>query len=178
MNNSGDDDIIAEVLNGNVNAFGLLVKKYQKPIYNLMLRMTGSPDRAEDLTQDTFIRVYDKIDLFKPGKNFFSWIYKIGMNLARDSIRKNARMLRVLDDEKNMRLLPSMDPEADQWVEMEGLLKALEELPWMYREVIILRYRYDFSMKEIARTLKISISGVKMRIHRGLKKLNDILVDK
>ncbi len=178
MNSSGDDEIIEEVLNGNMNAFGLLVKKYQKPIYNLMLRMTGAPDRAEDLTQDTFIRVYDKIDLFKPGRMFFPWIYKIGMNLARDSIRKNSRMLHVLDDEKNMRLQPSMDAEANRWIEMEGLIRALEELPWIYREVIILRYRHDFSMKDIARTLKISISGVKMRVHRGLKKLNDILDEK
>ena len=181
MNISGDDQIIEDVLNGNVEAFGLLVKKYQRPIYNLMLRGTGSPDKAADLAQEAFIKAYEKIDLFKPGKKFFPWLYTIGLNLLRDSKRKSVRTLYLLDNEKNVRLNPRVDVEAesqfDRRAEIESLILALEKLPLGYREAIILRYREGFTMKDIAEALKVSVSGAKMRVHRGLKKLRDILAE-
>ena len=98
MNITEDDAIIEKVLSGNVNAYGLIVKKYQQPIYNLMLRTVRSEDKAADLAQETFIRAYEKLDLFRPGNKFFSWLYSIGMNLARDSIRKNNKIFYTLDD--------------------------------------------------------------------------------
>lgn len=179
MDTSGDDQIIAEVLGGNVSAFGVLVNKYQRPVYSLMLRVTGAPDQAEDLAQDAFIRAYDKLDLFRPGRPFLPWLCKIAMNLARDFLRKNRRELNILDDERNPGLEPSQEPEVetrfDQWTEMERLTRALNQLPWDYREALILRFKQDFRIKDVAKTLNISLSGAKMRIHRGLKRLRTIL---
>ena len=170
-----DDAIIEKVLEGDVNAYSLIVKKYQKPIYNLMLRTVGSEDRAADLAQETFIRAYEKLDFFRPGNKFFSWLYAIGMNLARDSIRKNNKIFFRMDDEKNPVLnrdivQENTDPYETQ-IEITHLQFALNKLPLKEKEAIILKYHEGLTMKDIAAALEISVSGVKMRIHRGLKKL-------
>lgn len=179
MNITEDDAIIEKVLSGNVNAYGLIVKKYQQPIYNLMLRTVRSEDKAEDLAQETFIRAYEKLDFFRPGNKFFSWLYAIGMNLARDSIRKNNKIFYALDDESDLALNDRIEQERqnpyDERIEMEHLHHALKKLPLKEKEAIILRYREELSMKDIAVALEISVSGVKMRVHRGLKKLREFL---
>ena len=179
MNIAEDDAIIEKVLNGNVNAYGLIVKKYQQPIYNLMLRAVGSEDKAADLAQETFIRAYEKLDLFRPGNKFFSWLYAIGMNLAKDSIRKNNKIFYALDDENKFPRNALIDQEEQNSyevrIEMTHLHYAIKKLPLKEKEAIILRYREGLSMKDIAAALEISVSGVKMRVHRGLKKLREFL---
>ncbi|MBW1847587.1 MAG: sigma-70 family RNA polymerase sigma factor [Deltaproteobacteria bacterium] len=178
MNITEDDSVIEEVLNGNVNAFGLIVKKYQRPIFNLMLRVVGSEDKAADLAQETFIRAYEKLDLFRPGNKFFSWLYAIGMNLARDSIRKK-KIFYVLDEDRDAGLSDRVDEKKvnpyEERIEMVHLHFALKQLPLKEKEAIILRFREGLSMKEISVALEISVSGAKMRVHRGLKKLRDLL---
>jgi len=179
MNITEDDAIIEKVLNGNVNAFSLIVKKYQRPIYNLMLRAVGSEDKAADLAQETFIRAYEKLDLFRPGNKFFSWLYAIGMNLARDFIRKNDKIVYTLDDNTKPVLTDPVEKNQrnpfDEQIEISHLQFALKKLAIKEREAIILRFGEDLQMKEIAVALDISVSGVKMRIHRGLKKLRELL---
>ena len=179
MNITEDDAIIEKVLSGNVNAYGLIVKKYQQPIYNLMLRTVRSEDKAADLAQETFIRAYEKLDLFRPGNKFFSWLYAIGMNLARDSIRKNNKIFYTLDDESDFALNDRLEQEKqhpyEEKIDVEHLSYALNKLPLKEKEAIILRYREELSLKDIAVALEISVSGVKMRVHRGLKKLRDFL---
>jgi RNA polymerase sigma-70 factor (ECF subfamily) len=83
-----DQQAISAVLTGDVNAFAVLVERYQKPIYNLMYRMTGSQADALDLAQETFIKAYEKLDRFKTGKKFFPWLYTIGINHARNFLRR------------------------------------------------------------------------------------------
>ena len=179
MNITEDDAVIEKVLNVNVNAFSLIVRKYQQPIYNLMLRAVGFEDKAADLAQETFIRAYEKLDLFKPGNKFFSWLYAIGMNLARDYIRKNNKLFSQLDDESNVALNSRMEESQcnpyENRIERAHIQFALKKLSLKEKEAIILRYREDFSVKDIASALETSVSGVKMRIHRGLKKLRQIL---
>lgn len=175
-----DDSIIQEVLAGNINAFGLIVKKYERPIYNLMLRVAGSEDKAVDLAQETFIRAYEKLALFRPENKFFSWLYAIGMNLAKDAVRKQNRVFQMPDDENNASLLEYFEKKqgnnpCEQRVEMAHLYLALKKLPLKEKEAIILRYREGCSMKDIAEALEISVSGAKMRIHRGLKTLRELL---
>lgn len=180
MNITEDDAIIEKVLNGNVNAFGLIVRKYQQPIYNLMLRTAGSEDKAADLAQETFIRAYEKLDLFRPGNKFFSWLYAIGMNLARDSIRKNYKILYGLDDKTHLAPDTRIEQERDLYedrIEMAHIQFALKKLPLKEKEAIVLRYREGLSMKDIAAALEISVSGAKMRVHRGLKKLREFLLE-
>lgn len=174
-----DEQLICEVLNGDPEAFGFLVKKYEKPIFNLMFRATGSVEDAADLAQDAFLKAYDKIDTYTPGRKFYSWLYTIAFNVARDFLRKGNRMPesihhlpdRVLESENAFQC----PPEAERNAEIQSLFKALSSLPIDYREALVLRFREDMSIKDVARILGLSTSGVKMRIHRGLEKLRKII---
>ncbi|WP_319542068.1 sigma-70 family RNA polymerase sigma factor [uncultured Pseudodesulfovibrio sp.] len=88
-------EIVREVLLGDTQAFGLLVRKYQGPVYNLMLRMSGDADMAADLAQEAFTRAYEKLETFNLRKRFFPWLYSVSLNLARDWLRKRGRDMHV-----------------------------------------------------------------------------------
>jgi len=178
MDDKDEQSCIDRVLRGEVNAFGTLVKRYQKPIFNLMYRMAGSSDKAADLTQETFMRAYQKLERFHPGRRFFPWLYSIGLNLARDSARK-----KTWDLERGLPLNPESlygcNSPGDQHdrmcesLEFLRLEKALNELPVIYREALILRYHDEHSMRDIAAALNLSVSAAKMRVHRGLDMLRE-----
>ena len=178
MDGNDEQHCIDRVLRGEVNAFGILVERYQKPIFNLMYRMAGSSDKAADLTQETFIRAYEKLERFHPGKRFFPWLYSIGLNLARDFARKN-----TWNPERGSTLNPESlsgcNSPGDQHermcesLEFLRLERALDELPVIYREALILRYHDECSMGDIAAALNLSVSAAKMRVHRGLDMLRE-----
>lgn len=173
-----DQDIIAAVLNGNVNTYRVLVERYQKPIFNLMVRMTGSHSDALDLAQETFVQAYEKLGHFKNGSRFFPWIYTIGINRARNFLRKRKVEKCSLNETWEETLpaacsVPSVE-KADP-LDVHYLQQALVQLPYDYREAVMLHYREGFSMEEIAQSLQLSVSGAKMRVHRGLEKLRHIL---
>jgi len=178
MDGKDEQNCIDRVLRGEVNAFGTLVERYQKPIFNLMYRMAGSSDKAADLTQETFIRAYQKLERFHPGKKFFPWLYSIGLNLARDFARK-----KTWNPEAGYPLNPESfsgcNSPGDQHdrmcesLEFLRLEKALDELPLIYREALILRYHDECSMRDIAAALDLSVSAAKMRVHRGLDMLRE-----
>jgi RNA polymerase sigma-70 factor (ECF subfamily) len=178
MDGKDEQHCIDRVLRGEVNAFGTLVERYQKPIFNLMYRMAGSSDKAADLTQETFIRAYQKLERFHPGKRFFPWLYSIGLNLARDFARKNTCNPET-GSTLNPESLSGCDSPGDQHdrmcesLEFLRLEKALDELPLIYREALILRYHDECSMGEIAAALNLSVSAAKMRVHRGLDMLRE-----
>ena len=179
MNIPEDSRIVGEVLDGDINAYALLVKKYQKPIYNLMYRASGSPEISMELSQEALVRAYEKLERFDPDKSFFSWLYTIGVNLARDYLRKAGRESHIFEntfDESNtVDAKSSPVTPVEQKLEMSYVLKAMEKLPFDSREALILRFRAELSMKDIARVLSISVSGAKMRVHRALKELRRTL---
>ena len=173
--------IIAAVLEGEVNAFEPLVAKYEKPIFNLMYRTTGSVDEAVELTQEAFLKAYDRLEQFQRGRNFFSWLYALAINIGRDHLRYKKRLPPSIHDnpghiaEDTQHVPAPDDPRMSE--EVQSLMEALDQLPIDYREAVVLRYREERSMQEIAEMLDLSVSGAKMRVHRGLEKLRNILGD-
>lgn len=174
MTDGRDDEhaVIRDVLAGDADAFGLLVTRYQRPIYNLMLRATGAADAAADLAQETFIRAYENLERFRPGARFFSWLYSIGVNRARDWLRERGRHREVALEHPDA---PAADPDApDQQVALaerldgQRVLRIVESLPLEHREALLLRYHEDLPLREVAETLNISLSAAKMRVHRAL----------
>lgn len=172
MKERREAEIVRKVLLGDVQAFGVLVREYQTPVYNLMLRMTGDGEKAADLAQEAFARAYEKLNSFKPGRRFFPWLYSVSLNIARDRLRADGRDRHVFVEDA-----AALVRQEDEANESEALLDRLDgakafevvmRLDPKYREALVLRYRYDFSMQEIAETLGTSISGAKMRISRGL----------
>jgi RNA polymerase sigma-70 factor (ECF subfamily) len=174
--NSTDANLIYEILAGDAEAYAILVRRYQKPIFNLMLRMTSSEEDALDLTQETLVRAYEKLEQFKTSSPFFPWLYTIGMNLARDFLRKVKTSRAAVEELSRDPDPPSNPGESLQGsVEAEQVSHLLQELPQDYREALILRFHEGLSVSELASALGISVSGAKMRIHRGLLKLRELL---
>jgi len=182
MDHWDDQQVIAAILGGDVNAYGTLVRRYQRPIFNLMYRMTGSHADALDLSQDTFIKAYDKLRLFKTDRKFFPWLYTIGLNHVRNFIRDSksdpVSFSEDFEEDAGFSMAHGMDDPLSAQIEAHHLEKALQRLPMEYREAVLLRYREEFSMEEIAEMLELSVSGAKMRVHRGLKKLRKMILGK
>jgi len=180
MDHLDDLQCICAVLDGNVDAYSAIVERYQKPIFNLMYRMTGSRADALDLAQDAFIRAFERLDRFQKDKKFFPWLYTIAMNQARNLLRNNSRVSQSCchDEWEGCSGLDYPQQQEDlmcSQLDTRVLHDAVMQLPLDYREAIVLRYREELSMEDVAEALEISVSGAKMRIHRGLKKLRDIL---
>ena len=176
MESAYEQQIILAVLGGDVDAYRSLVQQYQKPIFNLMYRLTGSTEDARDLAQETFIKAYQKLEQFKLGSRFFPWLYTIGINLARDFQRK-VKATRTALEELSGNAHPSSNSgeTLQESVEGEGVNHVLQTLPLDYREALILRFHEGLSVSELASALGITVSGAKMRIHRGLLKLRELL---
>lgn len=179
MDKWDDQRVIAAVLAGETEAYAVLVERYQKPIYNLMFRMTGSTWDALDLAQETFIKAFEQLHRFRLDKRFFPWLYTIGLNHSKNFMRRRGSMqTSPLDDCESGR--EAVNPRVEEErvcarLDASRITGALGELPFDCREAVILRYHEEFSMDEIAGVLGISVSAAKMRVHRGLKKLREIL---
>ncbi|MGD9332892.1 MAG: sigma-70 family RNA polymerase sigma factor [Desulfobacterales bacterium] len=172
-----DDRVIEAVRRGHTEAFGDIVRKYQKTVFNIMYRSTGSQDEAADLTQDAFLRAFDRLHTYRSGKNFYSWLYALAMNVARDHLRKRQRQpaMEHRDVDNTVRFVAPDEAETatHRSIDIQSLWAVLRTLSLNDREAVLLRFRDGMKMKEIAECLNLSVSGAKMRVHRGLKKLQD-----
>lgn len=180
MDQSSDQEVISAVLAGDVDAYAVLVARYQQPVFHLMYRMTRCHDDAVDLAQEVFIKAYEQLYRFREGQRFFPWLYTIGLNHSRNFLRRNksARNVPIEDCEPASGLdYPGQQEERMcSRLDTQRVHAALDQLSADYREALILRYHEDVPVEEIAAALKLSESGVRMRISRGLKKLREILL--
>ena len=171
-----DDRLVYAVLKGDTEAFGDIVRRYEKPIFNLMYRATGSREEAADLTQEAFLKAYDRLHTFRAGRRFHPWLYTLSINVARDYLRKQQRQPNTLRrDPETIAETAFGDPnaiaEAGRSAKIQSLFEILRNLPLDDREALLLRFREGLRMKEIAERLGLSVSGAKMRVQRGLHKL-------
>lgn len=178
MDTTEENRLINAILDGDVESFSVLVHRYQRPIYNMMLRLTGHPEDATDLTQEAFLKVYEKLERFRPGGRFFPWLYTIGLNLARDHLRRQKGSIEAAGLQPDA--CGSVQGQGDdaaylQRLDAERLPFLLAALPLEYREALILRFHEGLSMRDVGLALGISTSGAKMRIQRGLQRLRDKL---
>jgi len=182
-----DDRVyVRRALDGDEAAFAILVRRYERGMYNLAWRMVRDRELARDLSQDIFIRVHRSLGKYDPTYPFTSWIYRVGSNLCIDWIRK--KKLRTVsldapiggDEEGATRDVedPAQDPSRDvEERERAALLgEALTRLPEAHQLVLILRHQQDLSYEEIARTLDIPLGTVKARIHRAREAFRRVLV--
>lgn len=178
MTQISDNQLVAAIRDGDTDCFAVIVERYQSPIYNLMYRYSGSDTDAADMTQDLFCKVFVRLDQYRHGKSFFAWLYTMALNHARDWARKKER-----EGWKLNRLAagtvgvnsPSPEQLAIGRDAVAGLQAALATLPEDRRELVLLRYRHDRSISEIAEIFEISQSAVKMRLQRTLRELSEIL---
>jgi RNA polymerase sigma-70 factor (ECF subfamily) len=174
MQRPTDSQLIARYLKGDPHAFGELVNRYQNLVYNLTLRLTGNKAEAEDLSQEVFIRLMNKIGSFRGEAKFSTWLYRLTANYCRDWLRRRRFNSLPLEEGK---LPVDSDPiEQAETLDLGNhIVKALSQLPIDYRLVVVLRDIQGLSYQEIAASLKISLGTVKSRLSRGRSLLAKML---
>lgn len=163
--------------NGDRNAFRELVDLYTDKIFHLANRMLGNRQEAEDIVQETFLRVYKNLGKYDVNQKFSTWIYRIATNLCIDRLRRRKFQYsldaEVADGEGLdwYAMLASDEAGPEQKLilsEMQlQLHKAIESLPDKYKSVVILRYLHDLSLQEISEVLDMPVTTIKTRVHRG-----------
>jgi len=155
---------------GDEQAFTLLVERFQSPVYNLCYRMLGEPELAEDAAQETFWRAYQNIQRFDPQRSFITWLLSIAAHYCIDESRKRRNTnidLELLPEDSLTDAAPLPEKMAAMSEEQRLLHGLLGQLSKPDRSAVILRYWYDFSEEEIARSLSLTVSAVKSRLHRA-----------
>ena len=135
----------------------------------------AKPIRPKELN-DILTRWVEKLEKFNPSAPFFPWLYTMGLNLARDFLRRARRSpIEPYEQESSVSIeVDQGDRFADQ-IDVQEVLEGLQKLPVDYREALLLRFHEGLSVSEVAYALGLSLSGAKMRIHRGLLKLRQVL---
>lgn len=160
--------IIERVLDGDTNAFNLLVWQWERPIYNFILRLVGNRDEAMDLCQETFMKAFRELGTLKDRDHFSAWLYRIAHNACFSRLRKEKGRTQVpLElDTQTIRIAPEKKLAVE---------KALKSLPEDQREVVILKVFNDLKFDEIAAIQGAPVSTVKSRLYMSFEKLRSIL---
>ena len=169
-----------QALKGDPVAFSKLLESYQKPVYNLCYRMLGNAEDAEDASQETFLRAYKSMRRYDRGRSFSTWLLSIAAHYCIDQIRKR-RMTVVSIEDLPVPDLPdhALGLEATVGLkEQQRRVRALlETLDGIDRAAVIMYYWYDFSYAEISRSLSLSESAVKSRLHRARRAMARVWVE-
>jgi RNA polymerase sigma-70 factor (ECF subfamily) len=182
-----DEQLVARLREGDAAALRSLMERYQAPLYGYLRRMLSSADDAEDLFQETFLRVLKHAARFQTDRRFRPWIYAIATNLVRNTYRSRSyRQALTLDAGEESESGPSL---ASQLVGREALpsaaaeaaetadrvRRAVSDLPEKGRVALVLYYYQGLSYDEIATALEVPLGTVKSRIHNAMARLGDTI---
>lgn len=166
-----DDQLMARTAAGEEAAFRLLVDRWQNDVLAFLIHMTGSRDDAEDLAQETFVRVYRQADRYRPEGRFRSWLLRIAGNLARSRHRRR-RLLKWLPLDLERHDVAAPGPGADREMEAgqtaQSVRAAIARLPERQRQALVLHRFQGLRYLEIADTMGTSLAGVESLIQRAL----------
>jgi RNA polymerase sigma-70 factor (ECF subfamily) len=167
-----DIGLVQQARAGDGEAFTELFNRLHQPVLNYVYHMLGDRQRAEDVTQDAFIRAHDRLDKLGPPYDFKSWVFRIASNLAIDMLRRERRLVNLDEDE------PMMPPDgpttrrpAERKVqrqqEKRAVWASLDQLPTNYRQALVLREINQFSYQEVSHALDVSYSNARQLVHRA-----------
>ena len=184
-----DHDLIALARTGSEKAYRELLDRYQRPVFSLVYRMVRDRELAEDLAQETFVKVFNHLDRFNPKYKFSSWIFKIASNLAIDSLRKRepetvsldgSRHAQTADEIEATRItVEAKDENPEEFLEAKELGQEIEQaigqLRPDYRTAILLRHVEGRAYEEISEIMGVPLGTVKTYIHRARTELRETL---
>jgi RNA polymerase sigma-70 factor, ECF subfamily len=184
-----DQDLVARARKGSEKAYRELLGRYQRPVFSLIFRMVRDRERAEDLAQETFVRVFNNIDRYDDRYKFSSWIFKIANNLTIDSIRRKEVPTVSMDGSRNAVTpeqiaattlsIASDDENPEELLEArelgEEIERAIDQLRPDYRTAILLRHVEGRPYEEIAEIMSVPLGTVKTYIHRARHALRESL---
>ena len=151
-----------------------LIKNYYNNIFAYIVRRIGKYEIAEDLTQETFLRLVKGITTYKPIGKFSNFIFTIAVNVCNDYYRKNNMLL--IDGDIDLLINNNTTDDAiGKWENTTDIKNVIDLLPGMQKEALILRYFHDMKIKDIAQVTNASVPTVKSRLNQGLNKLRKLL---
>ncbi len=165
-----DDELIAESLNGDTSAFGTLVLRYRQLVLGIAYRVCGDAALAEDVAQDTFVRVWNRLHTFRPEGSMRGWLCRIATNMTIDALR---RQRPTVDVEQVALEAPGGRPEAAalRSERAAAVRSAIAKLPVETRATLVLREYEGMSYQEIADSLEIPVGTVKSRLNDARRRL-------
>lgn len=174
--------LIKKAKNGDVEAFMMLVKRYERPVYGLILRMVGNREDAADLTQETLLKAFKGLRGFREKSGFHTWLHRIAFNLTLNFLKRSRvqkSQLEYFDNEKNEETCLQAELEGSTAASSEELReqleKALDDLPQIYKMAFYLVVYQGMSHREAASVLGCSEGTVSWRIHEARKMLKEKL---
>lgn len=178
-----DEELMGRFQGDDVQAFNILVDRYKNQLLNFIFRFIGDHTVAEDLVQETFLRLYKKKHYYKEIAKFSTWIYTIAGNLAKSELRRKKRRTffsinNASNDDQDFDLPdPDSNPmeKTETSMTMIEIQNAINKLPEHFKEVVLMRDVQELSYEEIADALKIPLGTVKSRVNRGRIKLQEQL---
>jgi len=179
MTITDDQIIISNILEGNTNAFAQLVDRYKDLVFTLSLRMLRNREEAEEVSQDTFIKVFKSLNKFKGKSKFSTWIYRVAYNTCLDRLKKIKREYHVvaIDEftEHQVKTLDNALEKMEQDEHKQKIQDCLDLLPGEDSFLLTLFYFEEQSLEEIAKVIGITANNVKVKLYRSRKKLSTIL---
>lgn len=175
---SDDDEIICEFIKGSKNAFNILVRKYQERIYWVIRKMVLDHDDADDITQEVFLRVHKALKDFRGDSKFFTYLYRIAINLSLNHLNRTNKIVARSVKIENTYISTndiSADENMDALEKTKLLEEAIDSLPAQQRAVFNMRYYDNLSYEEISEIMKKSIGGMKANYFHALKNIKKYL---
>jgi len=184
-----DEELIVKFLAGNTAAFNTLVWRWQKPIFNFIMRYIGDADKAKDVMQQTFIRAYQNLPKLRQKGKFTTWLFQIAVNQCKTELLQSKRTYIPIDHihahpEGNrsgndpQHVLKTKDNSMGNQAELSRILnQALQSIPSEQRIVVIMKNYHELKFWEIAEILKEPLNTIKSRLYYGLRAMRKVLED-
>ncbi len=176
------DRLVTAARDGDRPAFDELVRRTYVDTYTLALRLTAHEEDARDVVQETYLRAWKGLDGFRGDAQFTTWLYRITANTAYTTVKRRRRhradsLDAILEEPVETRIDAQPEASAEQSAALARLAGAVEHLPPKLRVLVVLKDVYGLSHEEIAEELGISVAAAKVRLHRGRKRLRDLLYE-
>lgn len=176
-----DEQLVKEILTGNQSAMEILINRYYKMIFSYIYRYTGEYDSSYDITQDVFIKMMKSLNRYDvKAASFKTWIFKIALNTSKDFLKKSSYRLETKVEQIDENITDNSGNIVDilsRIEKREEVKRAINELPDFQREVVILKFFYDMKIRDIAQITDSNESTVKSRLHQGILKLRNMLLE-
>jgi RNA polymerase sigma-70 factor (ECF subfamily) len=171
-----DEDLMLDVSKDNLQSASILYDRYSKRLYNYFVKISFDRDNSYDLMQNTFLRMIRYRNTYKEGKSFEAWIFQIGRNAFADHLKKD-RLL--VDDHQDVYQMHAPDSdEGSESIQNEKMLyMAMAKLPEESREILVLSRFQGMKYEQIAQVLGLTVAGVKVKVHRAIKKLKQYYLE-
>ncbi len=173
-----DQNLISSAQKGDKKCFEVLVRRYQKQVYNIVFQMLRNHEQTADVTQETFLKVYRALDSFDNSREFRPWLLRIARNTTLNLIRARKYEASLDDDSLYKEPVTESDAstEIDRKLSQKSFAQALSTIPANQKEAFLLKYQQDLSYNEISEIMGISISSIKSLLFRARENLRKKLV--